>query len=94
MSENSQVPGFKECYCGQLSVIRTSWTSENPGRRFSSCKRGGCTFFSWVDGPMCNRSKQLIPGLLWKSNELRDLVQQLQDENDKMKEEKRLLEIE
>ncbi|GER31392.1 B3 domain-containing protein Os12g0592300 [Striga asiatica] len=90
------VQGYKECYCRQLAVIRTSWTSENPRRRFSFCKlykEGGCNFFSWIDGPMCNRSKQLINGLLQKSNELRDRVQQLQDENDKMKEEKGLLEI-
>ncbi|GER28741.1 B3 domain-containing protein [Striga asiatica] len=32
------VQGYKECYCRQLAVIRTSWTSENPIRRFSSCE--------------------------------------------------------
>ena len=27
-------------------------------------KYGGCGFFLWYDGPMCDRSKQIIPGLL------------------------------
>ena len=25
------------CYCGTVSPLRTSWTAENPGRRFYGC---------------------------------------------------------
>ncbi|KAL8217858.1 hypothetical protein R6Q57_021231 [Mikania cordata] len=25
------------CYCGRLATVRTSWTDQNPGRRFYSC---------------------------------------------------------
>ncbi|CAA0842005.1 zinc ion binding [Striga hermonthica] len=82
VSEGSYIASGKECDCGKPSVVRTSWTFENPGRRFYSCnyKRGGaCKLFSWVDGPMCTRSKQLIPGLLRKSNELRQILQEIQE---------------
>ncbi|KAG8369938.1 hypothetical protein BUALT_Bualt14G0065300 [Buddleja alternifolia] len=27
-------------------------------------ENGGCGFFSWLDPPMCERSKNVIPGLL------------------------------
>ncbi|KAK6138847.1 hypothetical protein DH2020_027412 [Rehmannia glutinosa] len=67
----SHVTGFVECYCGRTAVIRTAWTTENPGRRFQSCRdydKGGCKFFSWEDPPMCSRAKAIIPGLLRKIN--------------------------
>jgi len=25
------------CYCGKIVVVRTSWTQNNPGRRFFGC---------------------------------------------------------
>ncbi|GER42737.1 GRF zinc finger containing protein [Striga asiatica] len=97
ISETSYMATGPLCGCVKPSVVvvRTSWTSENPGRRFYSCKKykdgGGCNFFAWVDGPICNRSKQVIPGLLRKSNELRQKLQQIQEENDKLKEENKNL---
>ncbi|KAL0421249.1 UNVERIFIED_CONTAM: hypothetical protein Slati_3147800 [Sesamum latifolium] len=44
------------CFCGIRAPLRTSWTNDNPGRRFYSCpncKSGGCRFFTWDDPPMC-----------------------------------------
>ncbi|KAI7726310.1 hypothetical protein M8C21_012285 [Ambrosia artemisiifolia] len=35
--------------------------NENPGRRFYTCP---LVYFNWVDPPMCQRSKMIIPGLL------------------------------
>lgn len=56
------------CYCGMLGKINTSWTDSNPGRRFIGCERYGgknaCGYFVWVDPPMCERSKAVIPGLI------------------------------
>ncbi|KAM7507563.1 hypothetical protein LguiA_018016 [Lonicera macranthoides] len=46
----------------------------NPGRRFRACEQGVCGYFSWVDPPMCKRSKEIIPGLLRKKNQLEDEV--------------------
>ncbi|CAA0810360.1 zinc knuckle (CCHC-type) family protein [Striga hermonthica] len=94
VSEGSYIASGKECDCRKPCVVRTSWTYENPGRRFYSCnykKGGGCNFFCWVDGPMCTRSRQLIPGLLCKSNELHQILQEIQEENDKLKEENKNL---
>ncbi|KAF5777957.1 putative transcription factor GRF family [Helianthus annuus] len=28
---------MKRCSCGRIATIRTSWTDDNPGRRFYSC---------------------------------------------------------
>ncbi|KAG8371573.1 hypothetical protein BUALT_Bualt13G0102000 [Buddleja alternifolia] len=56
------------CYCMRLAKFRCSWTDANPGRRFYGCEltpnAGGCGFFEWFDPPMCNRSRNVIPGLL------------------------------
>ncbi|KAL8243383.1 hypothetical protein R6Q59_009641 [Mikania micrantha] len=59
------------CGCGKEAVIRTSWTSRNPGRRFYSCpdQRSNCSFITWVDPEMCPRSIMIIPGLLKSKNE-------------------------
>ncbi|KAG8377561.1 hypothetical protein BUALT_Bualt08G0045900 [Buddleja alternifolia] len=62
--------------------LKTSWTSDNPGRRFYGCilGRSGCTFFDWYDPPMCARAKVLIPGLLRKINGLEKQVEEMQRE--------------
>ncbi|KAL8197747.1 hypothetical protein R6Q57_024281 [Mikania cordata] len=59
------------CGCGKEAVIRTSWTSRNPGRRFYSCPDQGsnCSFITWVDPEMCPRSILIISGLLKSKNE-------------------------
>lgn len=54
------------CRCKQLLSSTTSWTNANPGRRFVSCSK--CGFFDWVDPPMCERARAIIPGLLRKLN--------------------------
>ena len=33
---------------------------------------GACGFFLWVDPPMCNRAKEVIPGLLKKTSMLEE----------------------
>ncbi|KAI5676577.1 hypothetical protein M9H77_07527 [Catharanthus roseus] len=70
-----------KCFCGKPSVVRTSWTKDNPGRQFSGCERyevgGGCGFFTWFNPPMCVRSSGLILGLLRK-------IDDMEEEMDKM----------
>nr|GMC90672.1 uncharacterized protein LOC109193515 [Ipomoea batatas] len=60
------------CQCGQRLKVRTSWTDQNPGRRYWDCAYGrsvgGCGFVTWFDPPMCSRSKMIIPGLLRRIN--------------------------
>ncbi|KAL2895356.1 hypothetical protein RDABS01_011265 [Bienertia sinuspersici] len=45
-----------KCRCGIPCATRTSWTHENPGRKFVACKffnhetgQRGCNTFYWVD---------------------------------------------
>ncbi|KAK4438813.1 hypothetical protein Salat_0215900 [Sesamum alatum] len=45
------------CSCGREIVLRTSWTTANPGATLP-CMSGKS------DPPMCRRSKEVIPGLL------------------------------
>ncbi|KAL4311510.1 hypothetical protein GQ457_01G005740 [Hibiscus cannabinus] len=57
------------CYCGVPAALRTSWTKDNPGRRFFGCpnfqkKIRNCRFFKWFDAEIPDRSKVVIVGLL------------------------------
>ncbi|XP_074586926.1 uncharacterized protein LOC141842833 [Curcuma longa] len=65
-----------KCRCGLTAKIITSWTVDNPGRRFAICSlfenEGGCGFWTWVDDEMCSRSTQVIPGLLRRITKLED----------------------
>ncbi|XP_019198154.1 PREDICTED: uncharacterized protein LOC109191957 [Ipomoea nil] len=71
------------CRCGHQLKIRTSWTNENPGRRFWQCSGGGshrqvgCGFVDWYDPPMCYRSKRIILGLLKRINKLEEDIRTL-----------------
>ncbi|KAJ9566970.1 hypothetical protein OSB04_002936 [Centaurea solstitialis] len=61
------------CKCGAPTMVRTSWTNTNPGRRFYCCSinvsRGiDCPFLGWVDPTPCNRCMVIIPGLLRSKN--------------------------
>nr|KAJ0201967.1 hypothetical protein LSAT_V11C600302490 [Lactuca sativa] len=57
-----------------LTLVKTSWTPLNPGRRFYACptKDSVCRFIGWVDLPMCARSNTIIPGLLRNINTLEE----------------------
>ncbi|KAL4379843.1 hypothetical protein GQ457_02G027580 [Hibiscus cannabinus] len=59
------------CCCGVRSKLTTSWTHENPGRRFWGCENyqngvRGCNFFFWYNPAVTERSKGVIVGLLKK----------------------------
>ncbi|KAJ0825832.1 putative DNA topoisomerase transcription factor GRF family [Helianthus annuus] len=54
------------CRCGKEAIILTSWTDNNPGRRFYGCPDQGstCGFLGWYDLTRCQRCVDIIPGLL------------------------------
>ncbi|TYG65452.1 hypothetical protein ES288_D06G186700v1 [Gossypium darwinii] len=60
------------CYFGCPTILRTSWSNENLGRRFSKCQNYGnrrrrcCHFFYWFDQPMAPHAKVVLVGLLRK----------------------------
>ncbi|KAK9074546.1 hypothetical protein SSX86_007144 [Deinandra increscens subsp. villosa] len=70
------------CWCGDEAIIRTSWTTRNPGRRFYGCPRTAstCRFIGWYDPQMCQRSTEIIPGLLRARNELEEKIKDLEAE--------------
>ncbi|KAL3635148.1 hypothetical protein CASFOL_019695 [Castilleja foliolosa] len=85
-SSSSYGNAVVRCHCGIQLELVTSWTDDNPGRRFKhalitrampSC----CGFFRWFDEEMCSRSKEVIPGLLRKTNKLELLLAAEQENN-------------
>ncbi|GJX43813.1 zinc finger, GRF-type containing protein [Tanacetum coccineum] len=75
------------CACGLEVVIRTSWTNRNLGRRFYGCPTLSLTcvnFLRWYDPPMCQRSVQIIPGLLRSRNELKEIVAMVEEKRCKL----------
>ncbi|GKD30889.1 hypothetical protein Tco_1529032 [Tanacetum coccineum] len=70
------------CFCGNPTIVRTSWTDTNPGRRFRCCSSSSCPIFSWVDPPMCARAVAIIPGLLRSRNALESSLNAMQDEDE------------
>ncbi|KAL3647991.1 hypothetical protein CASFOL_008959 [Castilleja foliolosa] len=65
------------CHCGIQLQFVTSWTDDNPGRRFQACPN----YKLWFDEEMCSRSKEVIPGLLRKTNKLELLLAAEQEKN-------------
>ncbi|XP_027152586.1 uncharacterized protein At4g04775-like [Coffea eugenioides] len=82
------------CSCGSKTNLKTSWTDRNPARRYVECANGkvdGCGYWNWYDEEMCERSKQVIPGLLRRINRvetenetLRQQILKLQKKAEKM----------
>ncbi|KAL3356706.1 hypothetical protein AABB24_017391 [Solanum stoloniferum] len=61
------------CSHGLLLPLKTSWSDNNPGRRFWSCPYYGarkCNFFRCRDGLIDERSKFIIPKLVKKIKEM------------------------
>ncbi|KAH1097738.1 hypothetical protein J1N35_014659 [Gossypium stocksii] len=61
----------------KLAPRDTSWSDLNLGRRFngySNFRDGGCDFFKWYDGKMCDRATELL-------RQLRDSERNLWEEN-------------
>ncbi|KAJ0449083.1 putative transcription factor GRF family [Helianthus annuus] len=51
--------------CGAQTIIKTSWTSQNPAPRFHCCNRAGrtCGFVSWAEPPMNQNPAVMIHAL-------------------------------
>ncbi|XP_021773610.1 uncharacterized protein LOC110737581 [Chenopodium quinoa] len=73
MSFTSSSPSReKKCKCGVPFAKLTSWTRENPGRKFRTCKfydtvteSRGCKVFEWVDEP---------DGTAWQTEVINNLL--------------------
>ncbi|CAA0827603.1 Unknown protein [Striga hermonthica] len=88
MSSSVGNSGIVFCHCGKRAQVRTSWTQENPGRRFNGCKdwnRGGCTFFFWADPPIPNRASEIISTLHTENEILESELKSLEKERKRLK---------
>ncbi|XP_048493206.1 uncharacterized protein LOC125493740 [Beta vulgaris subsp. vulgaris] len=61
----------RKCKCGFEVAVRTSWTNENPGRKFIACKlynhdtgHRGCQFFEWLDEDPLEWQRDVINTLI------------------------------
>ncbi|KAL6513934.1 hypothetical protein OROHE_019390 [Orobanche hederae] len=94
-SQSSRSSRTTTCFCGRVPVIVPSWKEKNVGRRFLGCSRypdaGYCNFFQWFDPPMCDRSLQIIPGLLRKLDEQNLKMTTLETVVDNLEEKIRIL---
>ncbi|XP_065852143.1 uncharacterized protein [Euphorbia lathyris] len=57
------------CQCGEVAILRPSWTTANPGRRFFGCKHYGtteasCGYFLWSDEDAPEHYRNVMNGLL------------------------------
>ncbi|KAL4333057.1 hypothetical protein GQ457_07G010940 [Hibiscus cannabinus] len=72
METMSQANDNPICRCEKRTVLKTSWSDDNSGRRFFGCSNYGkkfqnsCRFFQWYELPMSYREKSLLVGLLRK----------------------------
>ncbi|XP_058198398.1 uncharacterized protein LOC131313922 [Rhododendron vialii] len=91
LSPNEQI-----CFCGQRSPLRTSFTEENPGRRFVGCinykTNCKCKFFDWIDPPTCTRGMdfgnhviKMLRKVEAENAALKDKMQKIERENADLK---------
>ncbi|PHU14811.1 hypothetical protein BC332_16016 [Capsicum chinense] len=62
---------------GLLLHLTTSWSDNNPGRRFWSCPYYGsnkCNFFLWRDGVVDKRSNFIILKLVKKVKDMNEML--------------------
>ncbi|CAK8576713.1 unnamed protein product [Lathyrus sativus] len=79
------------CWCEFESPLMTSWTYDNPGRRFHGCdnfkvmRKKGCNYFQWVDEDMSSRAKDVIRSLKDKNEELMNVIKDIKKNEDLLK---------
>lgn len=73
----------ERCNCNKWVVVRTAWTDTNSGWRFAGCPDFGCNYFRWVDGPLCERARIIIPELIRRINALEGEIKALEVKNQK-----------
>ncbi|KAL8528000.1 hypothetical protein ACS0TY_005711 [Phlomoides rotata] len=90
MANSSRTSTPVRCFCRKEAIVVTSSKDANVGRRFFGCENysniGYCKFFRWIDQPMCERAREIIPGLLKKMNDMRGELRNAQHLAQKLKE--------
>ncbi|XP_027170232.1 uncharacterized protein LOC113770076 [Coffea eugenioides] len=69
MPRSNPIPPM--CGCGLSTIVKTSWTPQNPGQRYAECLLAqGCEYSKWIDEEMCLRLVEIIPELLRRINQM------------------------
>ncbi|XP_021985217.1 uncharacterized protein LOC110881172 [Helianthus annuus] len=83
------------CTCGAPTQLRTSWTTQTPGRRFHRCNKPksgqGCGFVAWAEPPMIQNPAVMIPALLDTIKRHEENAIQMGNTNRKLEEEAKKL---
>ncbi|KAK9705111.1 hypothetical protein RND81_07G034400 [Saponaria officinalis] len=87
-----------KCNCGVPLALVKSWTTDNPGRRFLTCKFynpstqfRGCQYFKWFDEEQCQWQKDVINQLLLDKKLLKCESEMLKVENEHLIEQKKIM---
>ncbi|XP_022038651.1 uncharacterized protein At1g43920, Chloroplastic-like [Helianthus annuus] len=64
--------------CGSPTIVKTSWTPANPGRKFFCCitRHRGCGFVDWAEGPSCERAVEVFRHFAGLAYQVRDHEEQ------------------
>ncbi|KAL3622498.1 hypothetical protein CASFOL_033909 [Castilleja foliolosa] len=84
----------RNCFCGLRAPMWTSWTDDNPSRRFIGCPNykdssSNCKFFCWVDPELGEGAKRAV-----LANRLRSEIAQLKEEKKRLVNEAQISAIE
>ncbi|KAK9742034.1 hypothetical protein RND81_03G144400 [Saponaria officinalis] len=104
MSEINKSSGcvdVNKCFCGIPVTVKKSSTSDNPGRRFETCKfynpvtkLGGCNYFRWFDRVQTDWQRVIINNQNMRENLLTKDLELKQEDLANVKEEKNRLSME
>lgn len=79
------------CWYELESPLMTSWTCENPERRFHGCgnfkvmRKKGYNYFQWFDEDMTIHAKDVIRSLKDKNDKLMDVIKDIKKNEDLLK---------
>ncbi|KAK9742748.1 hypothetical protein RND81_03G195000 [Saponaria officinalis] len=97
-TSSSSSRSSRKCNCGVPLALVKSWTTDNPGRRFLTCKfynpstqYRGCQYFKWYDQDQCQWQKDVINQLLLDKKLLKCESEMLKVENGHLIEQKKIM---
>ncbi|KAL3518766.1 hypothetical protein ACH5RR_021355 [Cinchona calisaya] len=76
-SSSSKSKSGARCKCGTKAPICTTWTVENPGRKFL-----GCSNYKWVELEIRNKGKEIANKFIAKMEGMQERIMELERKNE------------